>query len=62
MTPEQAAISVEEASSEDVSMAVDRAIRDAGTDLTSLRSQAAAGRFQSERARLAWFAISPFFD
>jgi len=62
MTPEQAAVSVEVADDRDVEIAIARAIESAGTTIDALRAEAACGRFESDQARLAWFAISPFFD
>jgi hypothetical protein len=62
MTPEQAAVTVEVASDKDVEIAISRALESAGLSIEILRKEAASGRFRSDRARLAWFAISPFFD
>lgn len=62
MTPEQAAVTVEVASNSDVEIAIARAVKDAGVSVEALKAEAASGRFQSDDARLAWFAISPFFD
>jgi hypothetical protein len=62
ITPEEAAVTVEVASDKDVEMAVTCAAEDAGVSVETLRAEAASGRFQSDEARLAWFAISPFFD
>jgi hypothetical protein len=61
MTPEEvAAIEVQFASEEDVTEAVGSALTRAGLTLEQLREQARQSRFSSERARTAWFVISPF--
>jgi hypothetical protein len=62
MTPDQAAVQVEFASDADINIAIERAVADSGVSIDELRESAANGRFESEQARLAWFAISPFFD
>ncbi|HXA30686.1 MAG TPA: hypothetical protein VNV87_00405 [Acidimicrobiales bacterium] len=62
MTPEQAAVTVQEASDSDLDVAIGRALASAGISAEALKAEAAAGRFESDRARLAWFAISPFLD
>lgn len=43
---------------EELDEIVAQALRDADTDLESLRAHAAAGRFDSERQRRAWFVVS----
>ena len=58
MTP--AEIHVEYASDKDVAEAVDCALVGAGVTLEQIRHQAQVGRFTSDRARSAWFVISPF--
>ena len=60
MTPAEASVNVEVATAEDVKAAIQKALKDAGVTLLALKEQAEAGRFSSENARLAWFAISPF--
>jgi hypothetical protein len=45
------------ATADDVRAGVDRALRDLDMTITELRSEARAGRFRSERARLVWAAI-----
>ncbi|WP_298335817.1 hypothetical protein [Ferrimicrobium sp.] len=60
MTPVQAAVVVEYATDEDIEIAVQRALEIAGVSAEELKAQARSGRFSSENARLAWFAISPF--
>jgi hypothetical protein len=59
MTPAELAVDVQVADDEDVRVAVQNALRGAGVTLEDLRQQAAASNFVSERARLAWFMISP---
>jgi hypothetical protein len=58
MTP--AEIHVEFATERDVAAAVGSALSNAGVTLDQLRQQAQDSRFTSERARSAWFVISPF--
>lgn len=53
---------VEVATDEDIQAAARRALRRAGVTVDELRQQAREGRFSSERARLAWFMISPVAD
>ena len=60
MTPDQAAVVVEYATDEDIEVAVQSALESAGVSAEELKAQARSGRFSSENARLAWFAISPF--
>jgi hypothetical protein len=60
MTPAEMAIRVEIADDADIDAAVASALADAAVSVEDLITQARAGRFQSEEARLAWFAISPF--
>lgn len=55
-----AEIHVEFATDNDVDAAVDSALADVGVTLDQLRKQAQISRFTSERARSAWFVISPF--
>jgi len=62
MTADQAAVVVECATDEDIEIAVRRALESAGVSAQELKAQARSGRFSSENARLAWFAISPFID
>jgi hypothetical protein len=62
MTPAQMAVSVEIADDADIEAAVERAVAASGVSLDDLANQARSGRFHSENARLAWFAISPFVD
>ncbi|WP_298207571.1 hypothetical protein [Ferrimicrobium sp.] len=60
MTADQAAVVVEYATDEDIEIAVQSALKSAGVSAEELRAEARSGRFSSENARLAWFAISPF--
>ncbi|WP_298443042.1 hypothetical protein [Ferrimicrobium sp.] len=60
MTPDQAAVVVEYATDEDIEIAVRSALESAGVSAEELKGEARLGRFSSENARLAWFAISPF--
>lgn len=60
MTPDQAAVVVEYATDEDIEIAVRSALESAGVSAEELKGEARSGRFSSENARLAWFAISPF--
>lgn len=60
MTPAQLEIHVEVADDDDVRAAVENELQAAGVTLEALVEQAKASDFVSERARLAWFAISPF--
>lgn len=50
---------VQVASDADLKRAMNKALKRAGVTLEELRQQARQGRFSSEQARLAWFAISP---
>lgn len=49
---------VEEASDEDLRCARESALASAGTSMEELTRQAATGRFESIRARLAWIVLS----
>jgi hypothetical protein len=49
---------VEEASAEDIRRAVRRSLQELKITYQELERQARQGRFQSERARLVWIAIS----
>jgi hypothetical protein len=60
MTPAEMAVRVEIADDADIDAAIASALADAGVSLEDLITQARAGRFDTEEARLAWFAISPF--
>lgn len=44
----------------DMQQAVAATLTAAGVSVDELRRQAAASRFDSERARRAWFVVSPF--
>ncbi len=46
-----------EATEDDLRVAVQRALEDAGVTFEELKSQAESGRFASLRARLAWMAV-----
>jgi hypothetical protein len=59
MTPSEAAVEVQIASDDDIDVAIGRALSSAGATLEQLRDQARRSRFASERARTAWFVISP---
>lgn len=58
VTPSE--IRVDVAHRRDVDRAVRKALKNADVTLEDLQAQAASGRFCSEQARVAWFAISPF--
>jgi hypothetical protein len=62
MTPAQKAIDVQVADEKDVQAAIRRALKGAGVSCEELVEQARTSRFASERARLAWFVISPFVE
>jgi len=53
-------VDVEYASDEDIKIAVARALEDAEITADELKAEAKAGRFRSEKARAAWFSISPY--
>lgn len=55
-------VTVEYATEEDIEIAIARALKSAGVSAQELKAQARSGRFSSENARHAWFAISPFID
>ncbi|MHB8289684.1 MAG: hypothetical protein ACYDEY_10685 [Acidimicrobiales bacterium] len=59
MTPAQA-VDVQIADESDIEAAVQRALAEADVTLDQLIDMARHSQFVSERARLAWFAISPF--
>lgn len=60
MTPAQMAVEVQVADEEDVRAAIELELTEADVSLEELLEQARTSRFQSERARLAWFVISSF--
>jgi hypothetical protein len=60
MTPVRMDADVEVADEQDVNVAISRALERAGVSLDELRQQAMGSHFSSERARMAWFMISPF--
>jgi len=62
VTPAQMAVDVEIADDDDVAAAVADALDAAAVTLEELRNQARVSHFRSERARMAWFVISPFID
>lgn len=53
-------VTVESADDAEIEEAVRATIAVAGVTLDDLRRQAAESRFVSERARRAWFVVSPF--
>lgn len=53
---------VQIATDADLKRAVAKALKRAEVSLDELKDQARQGRFSSERARLAWFAISPIVN
>ncbi|MCL4414041.1 MAG: hypothetical protein M1522_04720 [Actinobacteria bacterium] len=55
-----APVIIEEATDAEMQAAVAATLAAAGVTAEELRCQAAAGRFVSERARRAWFVVSPF--
>ncbi len=54
MTPQQ---EVDIVTEEEIAEAVKRALDTLGLTIDDLKAQAQNGQFQSERARLTWFAI-----
>jgi len=62
MTPAQRAVEVYEVNDSEIRSAIALVLAEAGIEEDALLAQARAGRFESEAARLAWFAISPFLD
>lgn len=62
MTPSQLAVDVQDADAEDVQEAIRLALTEAGLTLEELQAQAHSGRFSSEDARMAWWAVSPFVN
>jgi hypothetical protein len=58
MTPQVADVEIAEEA--DIQAAIQRALDDAGVSLDELRRQARESRFETERARLAWFIVSAF--
>jgi len=54
MTPQQ---EVDIVTEEEIAQAVQRALDKLGVTIDGLKEQAQHGHFQSERARLTWFAI-----
>jgi hypothetical protein len=60
MTPAQRDTLVEVADNEDVQAAIDAALTHADVSLEQLRTEARRSQFSSERARMAWFVVSPF--
>jgi hypothetical protein len=54
MTPQQ---EVDIVTEQEIAEAVRRALDTLGLTMDDLKKQAQTGRFQSERARLTWFAI-----
>jgi hypothetical protein len=61
MTPAQA-VDVQVANDRDVKAGIRKALREAGVSLDELQHQAAISHFSSERARMAWFMISPLLE
>jgi hypothetical protein len=53
-------VEVQVADDEDVRAAIAHELSEAGVTFDALLEQARKSRFQSERARLAWFVISSF--
>ncbi len=55
-------VTVEYATEEDIEIAIARVLKSAGVSAQELKIQARSGRFSSEQARHAWFAISHFLN
>jgi hypothetical protein len=47
------------ATAEEIDTAIKRTLDETGLSFTELKSQAASGRFTSDRARRAWFVVAP---
>jgi len=62
MTPAEASVTIEQATDEDLRVAVSKALKRAKVTADELREQARTGRFKSEDARIAWLMISDFLD
>jgi hypothetical protein len=62
VTTDQSTTTVEVLDSEDLKIAIANTLEMAGVSLGELREQACTGKFSSERASWAWFAIEPFID
>jgi len=62
VTPTQQAVVVEEATVDDLRVAMQAALDDAGLTRAEVEAEARAGRFSSEDARRAWFVISSVAD
>lgn len=62
MTPAEASVEVYEATDEDLTVAVKKALKRAKVTADELREQARTGRFKSEDARIAWLMVSDFLD
>lgn len=56
----EAPLVIESVTDAEMQAAVAATLAAAGVSPEELRCQAAAGRFVSERARRAWFVVSPF--
>ncbi|MCL4414970.1 MAG: hypothetical protein M1522_09555 [Actinobacteria bacterium] len=57
---DKTSIVIESADDGEMQRAVTATLDAAGVSVEELRGQAAASRFVSERARRAWFVVSPF--
>jgi hypothetical protein len=59
MTPVSNDADVQVATAEEIDTAIKRTLDETGLSFTELKSQAASGRFTSDRARRAWFVVAP---
>ena len=57
---DETSVIIESADDADMQQAVAATLAAAGVGVEELRRQAAESRFVSERARRAWFVVSPF--
>ncbi|MDQ2729472.1 MAG: hypothetical protein M3Y91_16780 [Actinomycetota bacterium] len=57
---EETSMVIESADDAEMQQAVAATLAAAGVSIEELRRQAAESRFVSERARRAWFVVSPF--
>jgi hypothetical protein len=57
---DETSVIIEPADDADMQQAVAATLAAVGVGVDELRRQAAEGRFVSERARRAWFVVSPF--
>jgi hypothetical protein len=55
-------VEVQFADDDDVIAAVQLVLDDCDMTIQELRTEALAGRFSSEKARLGWWSISPYLE